>query len=924
MGFKIRNQNIEEGGEKYLVFSRGISVIIPFYNAGKTLLETCESLINQKKTKDLKIEVILVDNNSTDASVNIAKGFSMIYPETFRYILCEAQGVSNARNYGISHATCEYIMFLDADDTYSETTLQDVYTFFKKNNREIDIVFFSRFFMYVDNEGNKTYKSHPRNKFFKETGLYEENKNNYMSYFMTLNIAIKNDNLNKFDVNVPYGEDMLFISSILGRNNKIGFVASAHYNYRFSEYSTINKFQSPVYSADLILDNMTKQFAPYIENGLEVPKQVQSIALNEIVWRYESLSNKLFPYHLSKEKYRKWEIRLRDLLRLIDDEIILDYSTMDFFHRMSLFLMKEERLKVAVFDNIDFRKNGVKFYQEENFETVISDFKIVDNKLVLYAFLKMKLAELVNINVFASVNGLEIELSTWESISGRYRKREISNLFPAYKFEFDLGELNLENKIEIYFYYKINGKTFNIKKYYNIKNRILDINDKIFDFDDSSAVLAESTVYDIRIQWLKNFHFILSKLSKNESFEDYEDKTVHSLKNIKDLRDYAISVIDNARNVWLYVDNFNTIDNAFFQYMNDCKKDDEIERYYIYHKDFLYLGKYMMDQKIDMTGMKFVQYGSGEHRKLMVRTSVILASYNEYFATVVPFSRKEMIGLTDVLRFKYIYLQHGVLHAKAPQTYDVERTYIDKIVISSDYEREVFTKELHYDDSSLLQVGMSRFDMPINKENKVNRILFAPSWRDNFVGDLNKFDENGNRSIDIELFIHSQYYKSLTKIISSKSLNKFLESNKLDLDIKLHPIFSGAMEILQPLIEGKKNIHILEEQTVDSANYLIFVTDFSSFVFDAVANKTPIVYYELDRDEFLAGNHSYREFYLGFEFGDVVDNVADFMEKLQKIIQNNYQVESKYLEKMNSFYNFPEHPCEALYQELMAMEESYD
>ncbi|MCT3053870.1 glycosyltransferase [Leuconostoc mesenteroides] len=901
-------------------FQHGITIIVPFYNSEETLLETAKSLINQIKGRDFELEVLLIDNNSTDHSSEIAKALAIVYPDLFHYICCAAPGVSNARNLGLEYASMEYIMFLDADDTYSRTSVKDIYELFKKNEKNIDIIFYPRYFMYVDNEGKKTFKQHPRNRLFRETGIYREDQFNNNLYYMTLNIAIKNGQKSRFDSEIPYGEDMVFISEILGRSSSIGYVSTAHYNYRFSEWSTINRYQSPVYSSNLILDNMEKQFYPYLSGGVSIPKQVQSMALNEIAWRFSNLANRLFPYHLKPSDFRKWQVKLRDLLRHIDDDIILNYPTLDSFHRYSVLELKEELIKVAVFDGIDFRKNGTKIHDEKNFETIISDFKITDNVLYIYSFLKMKLGEKINVKAFASINGVETELETWNSISGRYKKRDYSNYFPAYKLVIDLDTLEEYNTLDVHFYYKINGKIFNIKKYYSVKNRILDMNNESLIFKDSHEVFSENTVNNITLQWLRNFHLLITKIDQNEGQKVYDEKTKETLDSVRLLREEFRSMTDKNPNIWLYVDNFNTVDNAFYQYQNDFLKDDGAERYYVYKNDFLYLGQYIAKHNIDMSQMKFVLYGSEEHKRLLLRATFVLAAYNEYFATVVPFNHEELLELSDVLKFKYIYLQHGVLHAKAPQTYDVERTYIDKIVISTDYEREVFTSELHYNESDLLQVGMSRFGLSSEPNRKVKRILFAPSWRHTFVGDLNTFDEHGNRKIDVEEFIHSQYYKSLRDIMQSENLEKYLEKNNLDLDIKLHPIFSGAMDILLPLVEGSTRIHILETQTIDSANYLIFVTDFSSFVFDAVANRTPIIYYELDRDEFLAGNHNYRELYLGFEFGDVVDNVPDFADALKRIINRNYSVEKKYLDKMNLFYNFPKDPRGALYNALSSME----
>jgi glycosyltransferase involved in cell wall biosynthesis len=920
---KMENNSWIEISSKEKVQFRGISVIVPFYNAEQTLVETCESLIHQKRKKDFKLDVILIDNNSSDDSVNMAQSFVTLYPDLFSYHLCEKQGVSNARNLGITLASTEYIMFLDADDLYSENTIQDVYSFFKEHEDETDIVFIPRFFMKV-NHNERTLEAHPRNKLFSKTGVYEESRYHFNLYYMTLNIAIKNDGSVEFDPDIPYGEDTVFISKILGKNEKVGFVSSAQYHYRFSEWSTINKFQSPVYSAELILDNMAKQLVPYVDQGCPIPLHIQSMALNEIVWRYESLTNKLFPFHLNEERYRNWELKLRDLLRFIDDSIILSYPTLQPFHRYSILLLKAEPIKLSVFDNLDFRKKGHNIHVEDDFETIISNFKILDGKFILYGFLKIKLNELVNIKVYSNINGEENERITWRSVSSRYMKRDYSNYFTAYKIEYDLSKVSSSDvqMAEISIFYEIGGKRFYPQKYWFSKNDVLDISERSLTVEESEIPLASNIIGEIEYMFLKNFHFIIRKKTSQEAQFSFNSKTDIATDAIKLLRIEALEKDYLEKNIWLYIDDQNRVDNAFFQYLNDYNKEDGIHRYYIYKGDFLSITKYLFNNNVDVkfNEMNFVKFGSFRHKKLMLKTSNILSAFYDGYLDIVPFTAEELLELSDVLEYRYIYLQHGVLHAKAEQLYDIERTGIDKIVISSDFEKEVFTKELHYDPSNLLQVGMSRFDNVNLNTIKKNKILFAPSWRLAFSGTSNELDEYGNRKIKMDEFIHSQYYHSLVDILQSKKLDMFLEKNNLELDIKLHPIFVGAMSIVTPLVGGMKQIHIIED-SVNANEYLIFVTDFSSFVFDAVFEKMPIIYYELDREEFLAGNHSYRELYLGFEFGDVVDNVKDFIEKLEKIIKNNNQVEFQYLEKMNTFYHFPEHPREALYQELMALEE---
>ena len=85
------------------------SIIIPNYNKGDYIKECLDSIFNQDIEKD-KYEVIVIDDGSTDNSVNIIKQFPVKFFQTNR------KGAGGARNVGIDNATGEYILFLDSDD----------------------------------------------------------------------------------------------------------------------------------------------------------------------------------------------------------------------------------------------------------------------------------------------------------------------------------------------------------------------------------------------------------------------------------------------------------------------------------------------------------------------------------------------------------------------------------------------------------------------------------------------------------------------------------------------------------------------------------------------------------------------------------------------------------------------------------------
>ena len=92
-----------------------ISIIIPIYNVEKYLTVCIDSLMNQG---DLRMEIILVNDGSTDLSGEIADEYAK-KEERIKVIHQENEGASAARNPGLEIAQGEYIAFLDSEDWIS-------------------------------------------------------------------------------------------------------------------------------------------------------------------------------------------------------------------------------------------------------------------------------------------------------------------------------------------------------------------------------------------------------------------------------------------------------------------------------------------------------------------------------------------------------------------------------------------------------------------------------------------------------------------------------------------------------------------------------------------------------------------------------------------------------------------------------------
>ena len=111
-----------------------VSIIVPVYNTSKYLKRCLETIKNQTLEN---IEVILVDDGSTDESAFICDSFSDDI--RFKIIHNDNQGPSGSRNDGINIATGEYCMFVDSDDWLEHTACENMYIFAKTLDADLVI-----------------------------------------------------------------------------------------------------------------------------------------------------------------------------------------------------------------------------------------------------------------------------------------------------------------------------------------------------------------------------------------------------------------------------------------------------------------------------------------------------------------------------------------------------------------------------------------------------------------------------------------------------------------------------------------------------------------------------------------------------------------------------------------------------------------
>lgn len=124
-----------------------ISIIIPVYNGEKYLKKCLDSIVNQ--TIFSKLQIVVVDDGSTDNTLNIVRKYKEIYGDNIVVNSIPNGGVSNARNVGIESSTGKYITFVDADDWVDQRCYEIMYK--KAQESSTDIVV-AGFFVSDDNK----------------------------------------------------------------------------------------------------------------------------------------------------------------------------------------------------------------------------------------------------------------------------------------------------------------------------------------------------------------------------------------------------------------------------------------------------------------------------------------------------------------------------------------------------------------------------------------------------------------------------------------------------------------------------------------------------------------------------------------------------------------------------------------------------
>ena len=214
-----------------------ISIIVPFYNSSSTLLRCLNSLAAQTIKN---IELILINDGSTDDSLSIANSFKCEYQGRCLVLTQDNLGPSAARNKGLAVASGEYVAFVDSDDTV-ESTMFEKMTLSGDYNSS-DIISCGR--MYIDCASGDVVRCHiPKYSCLQGNARTNPSIVKRVGPLVCDKIFRRSlivDHQIELDCKFTHAEDFLFISRCKLYTNCVSAVSEPLYHYYIGNSESIS------------------------------------------------------------------------------------------------------------------------------------------------------------------------------------------------------------------------------------------------------------------------------------------------------------------------------------------------------------------------------------------------------------------------------------------------------------------------------------------------------------------------------------------------------------------------------------------------------------------------------------------------------------------------------------------------------------
>lgn len=877
------------------------SVIIPVYNVEEYLEETIQSVLYQTIGFEDNIQLILVNDGSPDNSDDICKKYRDMFPNNVVYVHQKNSGVSAARNKGMEYIEGEIVNFLDSDDKWDRFAFERAYKFFKRHYDEIDVVACMMEFFEA-----KTGLNHPLNYKFQDGNRIIDIEKEYTSIQMhNSSCFIKSSAIfNKFEVKLKYSEDSLFVNQIIMLKKKYGVLKSVHYMYRkrLSETSALDTSKTrPIYYDSTLCNFHDRVISEFSDKNNKLIPYLQFVLMYELQWRVKS---EIPAGVLSKEEERRYIKHLKKLIKLIDDNIILEQKNIWGEHKIYCLDIK---CNCDIFDKAEFVDGA--FFLNGNLIYNIRNRSLLRINIINTNKRGIKIAGRINCpidkedyKIYMIVDGHKKLIKMTDSLKN-IKKAVDKELYKDRLFRENIA-IDISKITKIKFYLKYKDEDIELLLNFTANGR-LDAKKMLHYNSDGMLIYRQNNDLVIR----KSNLLIGMKL---ELYLYLQLIANFKIRHVIYRLIYHLYKIIAPKDIWLISDRTMVAnDNGMhlFKYIVNNKKGNE--------KAYFVIDKKSKDyEKMKRIG-KVIAYGSFKYKMCSLLASKIISSQAD--AWVTNAFGKSHSYYNDLFHFDFVFLQHGIIKDDLSSWLNYHDKNIRIFVTSANREwQSVLDGNYGYDKKIVKLTGLPRYDNLIDDSKKI--IAIMPTWRQSLSGEVDK--NKGTRKYNPD-FKNSEYFNFYNNLISDKRIIKVMKEKGYKGIFVVHP---SHME---------NSVDFQANDTIDVVNGFadyqkifkeanLLISDFSSVPFDFAYLYKPVIYTQFDKKSFFE-SHLYTEGYFSYEkdgFGPVLYDYESTVDMIIKYIESDCQMEKKYVRRVDKFFKYHDHNnCKRVYDEIRKIDE---
>lgn len=884
------------------------SVVMAVYNVEPWIREAVDSLIAQGFGFE-KIQLIMVDDGSTDGSGAICDEYAARYPENVVVIHKENGGVSSARNEGLKHIQGRYVNFLDSDDKLDRNTMSAVYDFFQLHEGETDVAAIPiHYFDGMDGE-------HILNTKFEQgtrvIHLIQEWRTIQMSCASSFFTAAQAGKM-CFDTSIAYGEDAKEMQKVLLGKMTLGVVDSCAYQYRRRSVGAGSALQNT--------RNNVLWYLPSVKGFLEgiiahcmkecgyVPKFVQNSLLYDMQWRI--LQEEIPASLMAKDAQEEYKNRLLSLLRYFDDDVIMAQRDIQIEHKAYLLKKKYGR-------DADIQwgyRDGVLHYQTTYLchlntnKTHLDFISVAEDSVCVEGYMILIAGNYGEAKAFAEWDGRVIPCTP---VSRDVDKKSLGEtICHGYGFRCELPLEPDRDRHTLSLFCEADG-------------RRIDRNNLVFGkFCPVSSEYQTSYFYHRgRVITTDGSHIFIRTCGRGERM----GQELSYLKEIWQKNDLGARKAVLARllvhllkpfvrkKIWLISDRVDKADDngeAFFRYLAETPHPG-IKPYFALSPQSPDYGRLKKVGRV-------IPFGGWRYKILYLLADSMISSQGEEYI-FHPFREYSGLYRDMAQRQKFIFLQHGVLENDLSGWLSRYNKNISMFVTTTASEHAaVLSGPYGYTSKVVKLTGLPRYDRLYHQERKM--ITIMPTWRAYLVTGV--IPSTGRRELKAG-FRESQYFAMYNQLLNDQRL--FDTAKKMGYTIAFlnHPNMTSAAEKmtsdpqLQWLKQGTPYRDIFARSD-------LVITDYSSVAFDFAYLRKPVIYYQTDKDTFFSGAHTCGIGYFDYErdgFGEVEYSVEALVERIIAYMENGCKLKEEYRARIDATFPFhDQNNCQRVYEEILKLD----